>query len=156
MTPPPKDTAPSAAGTIAALIKAHAGAELPVRLRLWDGSEAGPDKSAVLVVRSPQALRRILWRPGELGLARAYVSGDLDLDGDLTEGLRLVRHALSPNGNTQPARTTRARTVLILTRGTGQRLTDRRMAATRPRYADYAARTSGFIPLPPRRPAAPR
>ena len=39
----------------------------------------------------------------------------------------------------------------ILTRGTGQRLTDQRMAATRPQYADYAARTSGFIPLPPRR-----
>ena len=44
----------------------------------------------------------------------------------------------------------------ILTRGTGQRLTDRRMAATRPRYADYAARTSGFLPLPPRKPAASR
>jgi steroid 5-alpha reductase family enzyme len=39
----------------------------------------------------------------------------------------------------------------ILTRGTGQRLTDRRMARTRPDYAEYAARTSGFIPLPPRR-----
>jgi steroid 5-alpha reductase family enzyme len=39
----------------------------------------------------------------------------------------------------------------ILTRGTGQRLTEQRMAATRPQYADYAARTSGFIPLPPRR-----
>jgi steroid 5-alpha reductase family enzyme len=39
---------------------------------------------------------------------------------------------------------------VILTRGTGQRLTDRRMAATRPQYADYAARTSGFIPLPPK------
>jgi steroid 5-alpha reductase family enzyme len=42
---------------------------------------------------------------------------------------------------------------VILTRGTGQRLTDRRMAASRPHYA---ARTSGFFPLPPRRPAAPR
>jgi len=39
----------------------------------------------------------------------------------------------------------------ILTRGTGQRMTDRRMTASRPRYADYVARTSGFIPLPPRR-----
>jgi steroid 5-alpha reductase family enzyme len=38
----------------------------------------------------------------------------------------------------------------ILTRGTGQRLTDAHMAATRPQYADYAARTSPFIPLPPR------
>ncbi len=40
----------------------------------------------------------------------------------------------------------------ILTRGTGQRLTDQRMAATRPAYAAYAARTSGFFPLPPRHP----
>ncbi len=39
----------------------------------------------------------------------------------------------------------------ILTRGTGQRLTDQRMAATRPAYAAYAARTSGFLPLPPKR-----
>jgi steroid 5-alpha reductase family enzyme len=39
----------------------------------------------------------------------------------------------------------------ILTRGTGQRLTDQRMAASRPGYASYAARTSGFFPRPPRR-----
>ena len=39
----------------------------------------------------------------------------------------------------------------ILTRGTGQRLTDRRMAATKPQYAAYAARTSSFIPRPPRK-----
>ncbi len=110
MTPPPEDAAPGAAATIAALVNAHAGAELPVRLRLWDGSEAGPRNRPVVVVRSPQALRRILWRPGELGLARAYVSGDLDLDGDLTEALRLVRQTLSPAATTHPARATRART----------------------------------------------
>ena len=40
----------------------------------------------------------------------------------------------------------------ILIRGTGARMTDRRMTARRPQYADYVARTSGFIPLPPRRP----
>jgi steroid 5-alpha reductase family enzyme len=39
----------------------------------------------------------------------------------------------------------------ILTRGTGARMTDRRMRASRPGYADYIARTSGFIPLPPKR-----
>jgi cyclopropane-fatty-acyl-phospholipid synthase len=104
MTPPAKD---GAAGAIAALVKAHAGADLPVRLRLWDGSEAGPDGSPVLVARSPQALRRILWCPGELGLARAYVSGDLDLEGDLTEGLRLVWQALSPDA-TRPMPTPRS------------------------------------------------
>jgi steroid 5-alpha reductase family enzyme len=40
----------------------------------------------------------------------------------------------------------------ILTKGTGQKLTERRMASGgRPGYAEYVARTSGFIPLPPRR-----
>ena len=77
----------SAAGTIAWLA-ARAGTELPVRVRAWDGSEAGPPGGPVVVVRSPRALRRMLWRPGELGLARAYVSGDLEVDGDLAEGLR--------------------------------------------------------------------
>ena len=43
----------------------------------------------------------------------------------------------------------------ILTRGTGARMTDRRMTASRPQYADYVARTSGFIPLPPRRSVLP-
>jgi steroid 5-alpha reductase family enzyme len=42
----------------------------------------------------------------------------------------------------------------ILTRGTGASMTDRRMKASRPGYADYVERTSGFIPLPPKRRAA--
>jgi len=83
---PLKDTAEVLAGLLA-----QAGLDLPVRLRAWDGSEAGPAEGPVLLVRSPRALQRILWRPGELGLARAYVSGDLDVEGDLTDGLRRVR-----------------------------------------------------------------
>jgi len=39
----------------------------------------------------------------------------------------------------------------ILTRGTGAAMTDRRMTASRPGYADYVERTSGFIPRPPKR-----
>jgi len=38
----------------------------------------------------------------------------------------------------------------LLTRGSGQALTERRMAS-RPHYADYIARTSGFFPRPPKR-----
>jgi cyclopropane-fatty-acyl-phospholipid synthase len=98
------------AGLTATLL-AGAGLELPVRLRAWDGSEAGPTDAPVLVLRSPRALQRILWRPGELGLARAYVSGDLDVEGDLTDGLRRVRATLRqapprppPAGRTRPGR----------------------------------------------------
>ena len=54
---------------------------LPVRLRAWDGSEAGPADAPVVVLRSRRALRRLLWQPGELGLAQAYVTGELDVDG---------------------------------------------------------------------------
>ncbi|WP_248294797.1 cyclopropane-fatty-acyl-phospholipid synthase family protein [Actinoplanes sp. TBRC 11911] len=41
----------------------------------------------MLVIRNKRALRRIMWQPNELGLARAYVSGDLDLEGDLYDAL---------------------------------------------------------------------
>ena len=58
------------------------GTELPIRLRTWDGAEAGPPDAPVLVLRNQRALRHLLWRPDELGLARAYVSGDLDVDPD--------------------------------------------------------------------------
>ncbi len=90
--PAGKQHSPPAAEVIAALLKAHVGLDL--RLRAWDGSEAGPEKSPVVVIRSPRALQRIGWRPGELGLARAYISGDLDIEGDLTDGLRQVWGAL--------------------------------------------------------------
>ncbi len=57
---------------------------LPVHLRCWDGSEAGPpDAAARVEFRNRRALRRVLWAPNELGLSRAYVSGDLVIDGDL-------------------------------------------------------------------------
>jgi cyclopropane-fatty-acyl-phospholipid synthase len=63
------------------------GAPLPLRLRAWDGSEAGPPGRPTVVIGDRRALRRLLWQPNELGLARAYVAGELDVDGDLYEAL---------------------------------------------------------------------
>ncbi|MFJ3921593.1 DUF1295 domain-containing protein [Streptomyces sp. NPDC090022] len=42
--------------------------------------------------------------------------------------------------------------ILLLTVGSGKRLLEKHMSG-RPGYAAYAARTSGFLPLPPRKPA---
>jgi steroid 5-alpha reductase family enzyme len=39
----------------------------------------------------------------------------------------------------------------LLARGTGKPLLEKDMADRRPGYADYVRRTSGFVPLPPRR-----
>lgn len=57
--------------------------EIPLRLRAWDGSEAGPPDAPVLEFRSRRALRRMLWSPGQLGLSRAYVAGEIDAPGDI-------------------------------------------------------------------------
>lgn len=64
------------------------GGALPLRIELYDGSCAGPEGAKVrLVVRSKRGLARFLSRPGELGIVRAYISGDVDIDGDLVAGL---------------------------------------------------------------------
>ncbi|MEA3214513.1 MAG: cyclopropane-fatty-acyl-phospholipid synthase, partial [Acidimicrobiia bacterium] len=60
------------------------GGALPVKVEAYDGTTAGsPDSKVTVIVRTPDALRRFLHAPGELGLARAYVAGDLDLEGSI-------------------------------------------------------------------------
>ena len=79
----------SVAGRLAAVLGEVLG-DAPVRIRAWDGSEAGPDAAPVVVLRSRAAVRRLLWDPDELGLARAYVAGEIDVEGDLADGLSRV------------------------------------------------------------------
>ncbi len=63
----------------------------PVTFKFWDGTTIGdPDGPGSVVVRSPDAARRLLWAPGELGLARAFVAGDIEVDGDLAATLQLL------------------------------------------------------------------
>ena len=87
---PTAERATSPAATLARLYEEFTGTQLPVPIRTWEGSTAGPASGPTVVLRSRRALRRIVAAPGELGLARAYVSGDLDVEGDLTEGFRRV------------------------------------------------------------------
>ncbi|MBR7741800.1 class I SAM-dependent methyltransferase [Phycicoccus sp. BSK3Z-2] len=95
MTDAARPSTDQPAGGVAARIEAAlrpllAGA-LPVRLRAWDGSEAGPVDGMVVELRTPRALTRMLWAPGELGAAQAYVTGELEVHGDVGEALDLVR-----------------------------------------------------------------
>jgi cyclopropane-fatty-acyl-phospholipid synthase len=77
----------SIAPKIKALLENLLQAPIPIRLRAWDGSEAGPAETPVLVIRHRRALRRLMWQPNELGLARAYVAGEIDVEGDLYTAL---------------------------------------------------------------------
>ncbi|CAB4929947.1 unannotated protein [freshwater metagenome] len=71
-----------------------------MRLRAWDGSEAGPADAPVVVLHTRRAVRRLLWNPGELGLAQAYVTGELDVEGDLADGFRRVWATIRERGVT--------------------------------------------------------
>src|SRR3982750_4171366 len=75
---------------LASLIESVLGTELPVAVRAYDGGRLGAsDAPATLVINSPDALRRIVTAPGELGFARAYVAGDIDVEGDMFAALSL-------------------------------------------------------------------
>ena len=51
------------------------------RVEAYDGSAAGPvDAEVVFRVTSAKVLSHLVSAPGELGMARAYVSGELDID----------------------------------------------------------------------------
>lgn len=79
------------------------GASTPLRIRAWDASEAGPTTGPVAVLRSRRAIRRLVYSPGELGLADAYIAGDLDVDGDLRTALAALRGPV-PGGSSRSGR----------------------------------------------------
>ena len=65
--------------------------DVPVAFRGYDGSATRPrDAIATVEVRSPEAVRLIATAPGQLGLARAYVTGAVDVGGDLHGTLRAL------------------------------------------------------------------
>jgi cyclopropane-fatty-acyl-phospholipid synthase len=81
------------AATMRPLIESGLGA-IPINFEFWDGSML-PAAQPVATVKftSPDAIRRLLWMPNELGLGRAYVAGDLDVDGDLFDVVIAFRDA---------------------------------------------------------------
>ena len=93
-------TTTGAAQILAEALRPFVGGDLPVRLHAWDGSVTGPEDAPVVRLRSPQALTRLLWAPGELGAAQAYVTGELDVDGDLDAALTHVWAVIGQRGLT--------------------------------------------------------
>jgi cyclopropane-fatty-acyl-phospholipid synthase len=96
--------------------------ERPFTVEFWDGTElpstngGGPRFS----VRSPAAFAHALRAPGQLGLGRAYVSGELEVD-DMDAVLDLLDSWQPPSLD----RAARARLALAAARATGLRLPPR-------------------------------
>ncbi|MBA3262539.1 MAG: class I SAM-dependent methyltransferase [Thermoleophilaceae bacterium] len=105
--------------------------ERPFTVEFWDGTElpstagGGPR----FAVRSPDAFAHALRAPGQLGLGRAYISGELDVD-DVDAVLELLDSWRPPALD----RGAQARLALAAARATGIRLPPRPpQAELRPR-----------------------
>jgi cyclopropane-fatty-acyl-phospholipid synthase len=62
-----------------------------MRLTAYDGSSFGPaDAEVTLEIQSPEAVQYVATAPGDLGLARAYVSGSLVVQGSLHRALTML------------------------------------------------------------------
>lgn len=72
---------------IVAAVEPRISGPLPAAVRFWDGSELGPGElgtaTDTVVLRSRKALTYALMRPDQLGIARGWVSGEIELEGDL-------------------------------------------------------------------------
>lgn len=71
----------------------------PIRFTAYDGSSYGPEDAPVgLNLKNERGLAYLVTAPGDLGLARAYVSGDLDVvgvhPGDPYEAMVLLLRAM--------------------------------------------------------------
>ena len=87
------------------LLEEFLGPDPPVAVTAYDGTRFGPDDAKATVdIRSPRALQHIVTRPGELGFARAYVCGEIDLEGDIYELFRLQERIPSPRLDPRQAR----------------------------------------------------
>ncbi len=79
---------------LAEVFERVAGPDAPVGFEAFDGSAAGAADSPIkITVKTPTAVSYLAQAPGALGLARAYVSGHLDVHGDMYAALSRMAHA---------------------------------------------------------------
>lgn len=85
------------AEAVTPLVRAAVGRDAPVEIRGWDGSRSGPPNAKWAIrINNRRGLRRLLWAPNELGFARAYVAGDIEIEGALLAGMEVLEQMSDP------------------------------------------------------------
>jgi len=85
---------PPVAETLAPAFRTLLNGPPPITIEFWDGSRIDADGPNMLRFNSPRAIRQIVWSPDELGLARAFVTGDLDAVGNVAVILRSLQTSI--------------------------------------------------------------
>ena len=76
---------------VATVLSEVVAPDLPLAFEAYDGSRAGPaDALCTIRIRDPRALNYVATAPSDLGLARAYVAGYMDLEGDMFTALMML------------------------------------------------------------------
>ncbi|OOC54972.1 MULTISPECIES: SAM-dependent methyltransferase [Nocardiopsis] len=84
---------------LAEIFERVVGPDAPIRFTAYDGSRAGdPNSDVALHVRTPVAVNYLVQSPNTVGLARAYVSGHLELEGDMYTALRRIEDFVLADG----------------------------------------------------------
>ena len=78
---------PTAADRVVLVLEHVIGTPVPLRIRAWDGSVAGASEGPTLRINSRRALRRLLWQRDEVGLGRAWVTSEIDVEGNLEQAM---------------------------------------------------------------------
>ncbi|MBW9210801.1 hypothetical protein KV100_14165 [Mumia sp. zg.B21] len=82
------------AGRLVDLLVQVYGEAPPVTFTAWDGSRVEPESGDADIeahFESRRTVRRLMWSPGQEGIAKAYIAGELTVDGDLETAVRLMR-----------------------------------------------------------------
>lgn len=89
----------SAAARLIRVLHTMLGPGLPVVVRAWDGSQASSPhtgETVIITAHSPRAARYLIAAPNQVGLARAYITGELTIEGDLEDALRCLFDVIHP------------------------------------------------------------
>ncbi|MGH1561936.1 hypothetical protein [Mumia sp. DW29H23] len=82
------------AGRLVDLLVQVYGEAPPLTITAWDGSRVEPESGEVGVeahIESRRTVRRLMWSPGQEGIAKAFIAGELTVEGDLETAVRLMR-----------------------------------------------------------------
>ncbi len=98
---------------LVAAVEPRLSGPLPAAVRFWDGSELGPGERGsapdTIVLRNRRALTYAVMRPDQLGIGRGWVSGDIELEGDLyrvmSAGSKLYGFDFTPREKLEALRT---------------------------------------------------
>ncbi|MEV0772691.1 class I SAM-dependent methyltransferase [Nocardia salmonicida] len=67
---------------IAEVVESLVDGEIPVRVTAYDGSATGPENAPyTLEIKTPRGINYLAGAPGDLGMARAYIAGDMIAEG---------------------------------------------------------------------------